>query len=796
MKLFISLSLVLIVQLYLLPVALAQVAVQGEILDEQQQPTPYTTVVLLSPSDSSVVQGKITDEEGSFLFEQVLSGEYLLNVSFVGYKTFYQNLTVANTDVDVEDITLVEASQTLDEVTVSAQRSLVEKKPDRLVVNLENSILTKGAMANEILRAVPLVSTDMSGGIKLRGKSNVMVLIDGKTIPETTLSTVLENLSAEQIAKIEVITNPSAKYDAAASGGVINVITKDGLQQGLTGTARVLLSKGLRGRATTGVTLNYRTPRLQLSGNLNYSYVENYRNEYGLRNFLSVGSSTETRTEYFANYQVPSGKLSLDYDLHPNHQIGGAIEAYYFDFDLPIETTTSFFSGSSQPDSTLFSDGSEINTSSMYNMNLNYQGQLSDQGHKLSLNATHTIYQQDSRQTLLYRQIFGEDGTDDDQRGIRTVTPSDIRITIAQLDYTHPFTKNITAEAGVKYTGTVTDNEINQEELANDRWTVLQASTTGYTEAIYAGYVSTSATLGEVTLQAGLRAEQTDAQLQDTITRNFLNFFPSILLARDINEHHSLSLSYSRKIDRPAYDNLIPFQSFVDPYSARVGNPLLQPQYSNVLELSNTFKDITLLASYTHTREVMLDIPFQDPETLFTTYTFQNLSRAESYSLSLVLPLQLSTWWQSNNTVTGMYNMFSDPNINGVAFQQDIFAFTINSTNTFQFANDWKAELIGYYNSANQYGISQLQPIYSVQAAVSKDIWQGRGNVKVGVDDIFWSDRWRFSTDGGGISDIGRNYMDTRRVRIGFTYKFGKTTVKPIQDKSLGNESEQGRLSF
>ena len=192
----------------------------------------------------------------------------------------------------------------------------------------------------------------------------------------------------------------------------------------------------------------------------------------------------------------------------------------------------------------------------------------------------------------------------------------------------------------------------------------------------------------------------------------------------------------------------------------------------------------------------MLDIPTQDPETLFTTFTFQNLSLMENYSLSLVLPLQISAWWQSNNTITGMYNAFSDPDINDVAFQQDIFAYTINSTNTFMFANDWKADLIGSYNSVNQYGIVRLQPIYSVQAGISKDIWQGRGNVKVGVEDIFWSDRWRFSTNAGGIDQEGRNYMDTRRVRIGFTYKFGKTTVKPVQDKSLGNESEQGRLSF
>ena len=525
MKLFISFSLALIIQLYLLPVVLAQVVVQGRVLDELQQPTPYTTVVLLAPSDSSVVQGKITDEQGAFLFEQVPTGEYILNVSFVGYETFYQNLTVAETDVHVEDIALVEASQTLDEVTVSAQRSLVEKKPDRLVVNLENSILTKGAMTNEILRAVPLVSTDMNGGIKIRGKSNVMVLIDGKTIPEAILSTVLENLSAEQIAKIEVITNPSAKYDAAASGGVINVITKEGLQQGLTGTARVTLSQGLRGRAITGTTVNYRTERLQLSGNLNYVYAENYRNEYNLRNFRSVGNHTETRSEYNTAYQSPSGKISADYAIHPKHRVGGAIEAYYTDLDLPTKTTTDFFSQFTQPDSSLFSQGDWSRESDMYNINLNYQGQLSDQGKELSMNTTHTIYQQDSRQTLRYRQIFGEGATDDNQRGIRTITPSNIRITIAQLDYTHPFTKNITAEAGLKYTGTVTENEINQEELANDRWTVSQASTTGYTESIYAGYVSTSATLGEVTLQAGLRAEQTDAQLQDTIIRNFLDFF-------------------------------------------------------------------------------------------------------------------------------------------------------------------------------------------------------------------------------------------------------------------------------
>ena len=717
--------------------ARAQVAIKGKVLDEGENSIPYTTVVLLNPTDSAVVQGKITNEQGEFLFEQISSGDYLLSISFVGYETFYKELMGIKSDINLGSVTLTEASHTLDGVTVNAQRSLVEKKPDRLIVNLDNSILTKGAMADEVLKVAPLVSTDMDGNIKLRGKPNVMVLIDGKNIPSTTLNTVLENLSGEEIAKIEVITNPSAKYDAAASGGVINIVTKKGLQQGVTGHASIISSQGLRNRTNGSVTLNYRIERLQLSGNLNYAHGGNYLKESIQRNLLSIDNITRNHSKNDIVYRSPFGKVGIDYAIHARHQVGGAIEANYTDVDIVMEATTNFFSQFSQPDSTLLSQSDWISNSSMYNFNINYSGKLGNKGEELSMNTTHTIFRQDSRQTLFYRQLFSEDFPDENQRGIRTATPSDISITIAQLDYTHPFNENFTTEIGVKYTGTTTDNQLSQGQLADDLWTATLRSSIGYKEAIYAGYLSVNTTLGSVNLQAGLRAEQTDALIQDTISRNFVNLFPSILLAKGVNEHYSLSLSYSRKIDRPVYRNLIPFQIFLDPYSGRTGNPLLLPQYSDVIELTNTYKDVTFLASYTNTQNAMLDIPFQNEETLFTTYTYQNLASVASYSLSFILPFQVSRWWQTNSTVTGMYNTFRDPSINDIPFDQDIFGFTINSTNTFLFANDWKAELVGYYNSASQYGISRVEPMYALQAGVSKDIWQGRGNVKLAFDDIF-----------------------------------------------------------
>lgn len=797
MKTIIKASVTVLLSLLVITQIKAQGKVSGTLYDENNQPSAFATVALLAALDSSLVKGNITDEKGNYEFNNVADGEYFIRISYVGYKTTHSDrisISSQNRSVKLGKTMLEELSKTLDEVTITAQRPLIEKQSDRLVMNLENSILAKGATADEILKMAPLVSSSMNGTLTLRGKPNVMILIDGKTIPNATLNTILQSLSAEEIEKLEIITNPSAKYDAAASGGVINIVTKKGLQLGFNGTYHLYASQGLYEKVYTGAGINYRTKKINVYGGINYAFGKNYRNEFYRRNFPN--NSIENNTEYKIDYKSPNAKIGLDINLNKNHTLGISIDGNVSNTNIDLLTKSVFRNILNYPDSSLNTIGDWKYKYNMYNLNVDYKGTLSDKGNEISLNATQTIYKQDSRQILTY-QTFSDLGAPiSNIEKLRTEIPSDVNITIAQTDYTHPFKENIKGEAGLKYTGINFVNKLTHEALLDDRWMTTSLSNSGYTENVAAGYINVNATFENFFLQAGVRGENTTTTVVDTLKRRFFDIFPSFFIQRNINDNHVLSVSYSRKIDRPVYENLIPVRIYVDLYTLREGNPYLQPQYSHSFEISNTIRDITLLAGYTSIKDAMIDIPFQDLETQITTLSFRNFSQIETYNLSVILPIAPTAWWQTNNTLTGMYNNLKASDLNSINFKTSIYSFTFNSINTFSFGKDWKGELVGYYNSSNQYGIFRVLPRYAVSIGIGKDILKMRGNLKFSFDDIFWSEQYMGKAKVGSIDQSLRNYWDSRRFRIAFTYKFGKQTVKPAKNRSLGNESEKNRLKL
>lgn len=776
----------------------AQTKVDGYVVDNSDNPVPYATVVLKSLSDSTVVKGNITDEKGYYFFEDIANGNYLIQASYVGFQSMLSSaisLSQEKESIVVDNIVMVEQSQELSEVIITSQRPLIEKKADRLVMNLDNSLLAEGITANEVLKIAPLVSVNTNGAISVRGKSGVMVLVDGKNIHETSLNTALQNLPADEIERIEVITNPPARYDAAASGGVINIVTKKSLTLGLTGKYRASVSQGNYNRISTSVNLNQRREKTDIYGGINYRKGRSFKKEDLLSDFTSVGTLLDNTAHYDESYGSLFANAGVDYFLSSNHTIGLALDAYTSDQSTDIEARTDFIANQSGIDSTILSLTDWNYGYDIYNFNANYQGGIGEQ--ELYFNATHTIYEQQSAQTLSYENAAEvEGGLEIDDRKIRLATPSTVDITIAAVDYSYAIGENLGLELGTKYTRVNSENKFMQE--ADDSSTPYDDSEdrSGYTEQIFAGYISVGTNVADFSLNAGVRGEYTTSLVQTQVQRDFFDLFPSLSVTRDFDANYSLALSYSRRIDRPDYDNLIPFRVFVDPYSLREGNPLLQPQYSHVVEISNTIGDITLLAGYTRVANVMLDIPYQDTETLLTTFSWQNFSLAEIYNLTLILPFQFTSWWQTNNTITGAYNYVKNQGGDTPGFDAGIASLMLNTTNTFSFRKGISAEMSGYYNSSNQYGLYRMSPIYSFDLGIGKKILGDRGLVKLKFSDILWSERVKVRASTDFIDQYARSYHDSRRVSLSFTYNFGKQTVKASDRKDIGNEVEQDRLKF
>nr|WKN34025.1 TonB-dependent receptor [Tunicatimonas sp. TK19036] len=774
---------------------------KGNVYTAQGEPVMYATVALLSIQDSSVVTGGITDEAGVYVFRDVKqqAAEHVIRVTHVGYQTTYSApfiIPESNESVEIGDIKMSEASQALDEVLIKAQKPLIEKRPDRLIMDLNNSILSQGMTASEVLAVVPLVSTDNEGNFTVRGKPNVMIFLDGKTIPDATLSSVLSNLSAEQIEKIEVITNPSAKYDAATSGGVIEITTKRGLTQGLNGSLRQNLSQGNLTRSRSNVELNYKTQRWAIRGDLGYNFHKDVKNEFYEREFYTDNTAVVSDAIRNKISKTPMGGLSLEYAISDKHTIGVSGDFLIAD-NHTRETIESSLIAPSDPIMRTTTKSDWITESTIANYNIHYQGMLGDKS-EVSTNITHTSFDQNYHQLVDFFVPSNANNAEQTEQNIKTDNPSNIQITIGQLDFSHSANEALTIESGLKYSHIANDSKLIQDTLTDGNWVSWYPDNHfSYVESIAAGYLTVASTLGGIDFQTGLRVEHTNADLDEVFNRQFTDFFPSVLVSKNFSDAYALSVSYSRKINRPSYEDMIPFRRVSDQFTIREGNPSLRPQYSHSLELSNTlWASTTVLLNYSLLQDAILDIPIRDEETDVMVFSFRNLAKVTNYNASVIVPVTPFPWWQSNNTISGNYSVLDDPEISREGFAEDMASFSISSTHVFLLENDWKAELLGSYSSTTQYGIYEVLPIYSISAGIGKDVLRGLGNIKVGIQDLLRSNRFRGNSDFNNTYQNIVSYSDTRRVYFSFTYNFGKQTVAKMKERSMGNDSETNRLRY
>jgi outer membrane receptor protein involved in Fe transport len=350
-------------------------------------------------------------------------------------------------------------------------------------------------------------------------------------------------------------------------------------------------------------------------------------------------------------------------------------------------------------------------------------------------------------------------------------------------------------ETGVKETNTTSGNQSTNQSV-NQPGNAPGLSTTSYTENIIAGYFTLTQQLRTLKLQAGLRAEQTNVKLSTIGLDNaYLNFFPAITIEQKVSDKYQVSLAYTSRINRPNYQSLIPFVVPIDNYTQEKGNPNLKAEYANSFELTNTLGSISVTLGYTHTRNAIQDFIEQDLQTKVWTFTKQNFTRAQNYSVALVVPFSITSWWSANNTLFGAYNSYYTDNAGGSTYNQGKASYNLNSMNTFLLPAGIKAELIAIYNSANIYGLYQISHSSMINAGFSRAFLDKKMNIKLGVNDIFHGSGYNLSTDAGNIRLNGSSYTDSRRATLSVSYKFGKK-VAPARQVNKSNATEQGRLNL
>jgi iron complex outermembrane receptor protein len=769
----------------------AQNHCKGVVKDSNGKTLEFVAVMLTNVADSSQFIGTATDVDGKFDFPQVPYPSFFITASVVGYNNASSGVIQAGQQ-DTITIVLTEATNTMNEFTLETRVNKIEIEPGKVVMNVENTTLSVGNNALDLIRKMPGVFVDNDGNISVKGKKDVMVYIDGRPtyMSGTQLKNFLKTLSASNISKIEVITQPGANYDAEGNAGIINITLRKKITLGFNGTVEAWYGQGFYPKGGGSFSFNYGKGKVNIYGSYSFSHWRGYIQPELTRPIDSALYSQN----YFGGSQDNSHniKLNFDYEVNKKWTIGTGINVS-LGHNLWTGSTKSTFQNlqGTQLDSTqLVNDYTPWN---MYNVSLNFntQWKIDTLGQKMTINADGGTYIERTSGTYQYKFL---DSYGDTLRTApdRTYTMNpNLYLVSGKVDYENPHVfKKFKFEAGIKSSYVTNQTDVTYKNRFPNGSSVIIPGMTNqfiYEENINAFYLSLKRTIKKWTFNAGLRGEHTNitgtqVNLNQVNRQNYFSFFPSAGIAVNPNENHSLSFMYSRRIDRPEYSELNPFIYLLDNYSSFQGNPLLRPQFSNNFELSYTlFQVFTLNTSYTMINNSIIDVfRFDSLNTQRLVFSKANIGSTHNFTAGGSFMMPVTKWWFIMINGNAIYNSYSDAtlHINNQGWYglfSGYFEFTLPKKFTI--------EMSGYFMTQHPEGQQIVLPNGDFSAGISKKLFKDKLVIKFNVSDIFRTTKWRTTTTTQyGDQFKSTFWWDSRVYTFALSWNFG-TAIKEANKK-------------
>ncbi|HEY0031570.1 MAG TPA: TonB-dependent receptor family protein [Bacteroidia bacterium] len=782
-------------------------SVKGILLDDHQTPIPFATVILKNAADSSLYKGEISNEKGEFNFEKVKTGSFLLQIQMTGFELLTKALDISenNSSIDLGTIIVPPASKDLQTVTVQAEKPFIERQVDKMVVNVENSIVQAGSSILEVMEKLPDVMVDQDGNVSLKGKQGVIIMIDGKpaALSGQDLANLLRGMSSSNIQKIEIITNPSAKYDAAGNAGIINIVMKKNRMQGFNGNVSAGFGQGRYSKYNSSLSLNYKKDWYNLFFNYSYSHRKGFNNLMLNRKFYegdTLNTVFDTDNYITFPFDTHAPRLGADFYLSKKTTLSVLGTGVVNHFSPSAQNHTDIYDGHANKVSSYDFVNDSRDKWFNYAFNTQLKHQIDTSGQEITVDLDYAKYWNLTDQLFTTTSRNSSDSISDinylvgKQNGM-------LYLYSAKADYTKPLKKDAKFEAGIKSSYVNSDNNMAFYNRANnyDSFDTARSSHFLYSENINAAYLNFSKDFKKISFQLGLRAEHTVSkgkQMLDgqTFTRNYLQVFPTLFLDYKRNEKHNFNLSLGRRIDRPGYEQMNPFKRLIDATTYSEGNPYLLPQLTYNAELTYSYKNTFFVTGgYSLTTDNITDVLIQDSETRTTVQAIVNLNEYNYYSLNLSFSKRLAPWWTTNTSILSYYGIYTGT-INNFQIDQGTPSFYVNTSNSFSIKDGLSMECSFQYNYKSLYGVTTIRTNYNLTAGIQKSILKKRGSITLNVTDIFWKAYPSGVTQFGNVNEDWTSKRDSRVVNLNFTYKFGKGQGARMRRKT-GADDEKSRIS-
>jgi len=790
---------------------LAQNVITGIVQDEAGTPIPYANVILLHPNDSiKQVRGALANEEGRYQFEKVIAKDYRVLSFMMGYNKVYSEVFHINSSEHLElpSIKLSESVlRVLDDFEFIGEKLPYQQEIDGLRINVANSIVSAGATALEVLERSPGVIVDrQNNNISLAGKEGVNVMINGKLtyMPIGSLVQFLDGMNADNISSIKLMTTPPAKYDAEGTGGYIDIQLKKRTDEGLNGSFSLSYGYGRGHNSNNNLNLNYRKNKLNLFGS--YAFVYRAQEQlFKTNRRLLLGNqeerstTTNERDPIQRNHNI---RFGLDYEISDKTVFGALISAYDNQWTMDALNTNRMFLNE-KLSNVLLSDNQERNSWQNLSTNLNLKHNLSKK-EWVSVDVDYLTFYNENPTDYTNRLLDAEEQFLEESL-IRSGKVTPLNVLVGKIDYYKQLNDKFRLELGAKAVNSTFENDVTVETLEGSNWVQdpFLTSSSELSEQILAGYASSDWKISASTnAKVGLRYEYSDSKLDtDTegrvVDRQFGKLFPSVFLSHQFSEQLGSNISYSRRITRPTFREMVPFVYFLDPNTFFAGNTALQPALTDAVKLNLNYKSVFFSMEYSVQDSAIARFQQRfDPVTERLVLASENLKNTKTLSFTLGFPIQITNWWNMRTNAI-YYRQENNGYLDGDLTQIKQNYFQFNTNQSFKLPMDFSSELSFFYIGPRLSGTLRFGEMYGLNLGIQKKLGEKGGVLRFNVRDMLNSVVLRGNADvpSQNFAFNGNFDFSQRTFSLSYSRSFGNNKVKAARKRQTGAAEEQKRAN-